>query len=71
VVKPKMAGDTTCWLDAGSRRAGVSGGKEGLMTKMVRGFLVLAFCVKLAVPAVAGIVDTPLPVLLTGAPTFH
>lgn len=41
------------------------------MTKMVRGFLALAFCLTLTMPALAGIADSPLPVLEAGKPTFH
>src|SRR5437867_1807098 len=41
------------------------------MDKIACGFVALAFSLTCAVPAFAGIADSPLPVLLTGATTYH
>src|SRR5947209_4131312 len=41
------------------------------MGKIVRGIFALAFSLTCAAPAIAGIADSPLPVLSAGATTFH
>ena len=41
------------------------------MDKIVRGFLGLVFSLASAAPVVAGVADSPLPVLEAGATTYH